>query len=356
MNVKLLMFNLPIYPRKGDTPEDFVGDFEEILPPGLENLGDGDGIVSSVGFDTLLEGLISAFRYESGGVLAFFLLLIGFSVLIAIAELSSELFDARLSSGLRTAVGAVTTFSIFSPFVRLVAEAGESFSALSDFFSALIPIITGLTAFGGAGGTAGVAALNMNISLSVIGRVVTELLLPLTTLVFSLSMVSFSPDGGGTGLAGAVRSAFLFIIGAVSTLLLASAGIQSFLTSSYDSITLRTVKYAVSGSIPIVSGTVSGAFSALCAAVSGAITSIGCASVVVILSLVSVPLISMLLYRFALTLSLAFLNFLGVKWGSQPISALRSAFDLLIAVYIMSALVYIIEIAIVMKCGVKLFG
>ncbi len=334
--------------KNADTPDSLLGDFLDFT--GADS---AEQILSGAGIDSLISELVSAIGQGTGAVFSFFLLLV-FTVLIAsLAERFSTLGDKELARVSRAAVSSVSALSVFSALFPLVTTVSESLSQLSSFFSALIPIATGILASAGAINTAGVQAVNMNIALSVCSWLSGKLLLPLVLMMFALTLVSGL--GGTKSIASSARSLFLWMVGIASVLVLAAAGMQSFFSSSADTAALRAAKYALSGTVPIVGSTVSGALSALWSGASYASSAVGVGSVLVITSIALSPLVLLLLYRLAISLAIAFSSALGAS-SAELLSGFRAAVDMLTALYTLNVIIYVVEAVIFMKCGVSVFG
>lgn len=348
----LWAFALPVSAE--NTAEDYLKDFSELLPDGSALSGSGEDIISGVGFDALLSELLLALRGESGEALSFFLLLVGVSLAFSLSELSFASWEQGLSAAVKGGVSAVASLLVFSRLHALVLSVKVSLSELSGFFSALVPIITGISAAGGAVSSAGVQAVNMNITLFLIEKISSDFLLPLVFCMFAFALVGSLGDGMSASLAKGVRSVFMWGFGIVSATLAAAVSLQSFLAASIDSAALRAAKYAVSGSIPIVGSTVSGVLSTLSGAVAQAGASVGVGAVAMLLISSAAPVILMLLYRLALSLCLSFLDFVGAAAGARALGAFRAALDALISVYTVALLIYILEIIIFIKGGASL--
>jgi stage III sporulation protein AE len=164
--------------------------------------------------------------------------------------------------------------------------------------------------------------------------------------------------GGGTvsGVAKNIKGLFNWILGIGTTVLLAAVSMQSIIAGAQDTAYLRAAKYAASGMIPLVGSTVSGALGTLAGGLSYVKSAVGVSAVMMIVTLALAPLVTLLLYRLAFSLSISFLEFMDAKGGVRSFSAFRSALDALIAVYSLSAVVYVSEIVVFMKSGVSVFG
>ncbi len=335
---------------------DYIDEFRNIVPDGNIYDDDSKDLISAVGFDALMSEILTALRGGVGKLASFLMLLLGLSVMFAFAELSETLFDVRLSSAVMAGTSGVSALVLGGAILPLVQQSAESLRTVSGFFSSLIPIVTGISASSGANVTAGVQALNMNITLSLLGTVLADLLLPFVFAMFAFSLVGSLGGNSFSAVSKLLRSSFMWILGICQFVLLTAVSLQSFIASSADGAAARAVKYAVSGSIPIVGSTVSGALSTLSGALSYASTVVGIGSVAVIISICLSPIILLLLYRFSFSAAIAFLGFLGAEKSGACLASFRSALDSLTAVYVMSTLVYILEIVVFMKSGVGFIG
>jgi len=208
-----------------------------------------------------------------------------------------------------------------------------------------------LTALGGMANTAAAESVCMNVALGFASGFLSEYVMPLAAMFFSLSLVTAADaDGITAGIASAIKGIFMFIIGGVSTLLLAALALQTVITTAADGIAMKGIKYAVSGMIPIVGGTVSGALSTLTAGLSYAGGVVGVSSIVALIGIMGAPVITLLIYRIIMKIAVSISSLSGAGFGSRMLSSFLSATDALIATLVFSSLIYIFEIVIFMRC------
>ena len=337
-----------------DYIEDTLSDYEKILPEG-EGGTDADALYEEVGIKAFIEDVIAAIRGEGNEITDFFLTLLGVTVM---SSLSASLFSGgaigELSSALESALSAIGAVLVFERLRALVFGVSSALSELSAFFGALIPIMTGLTASGGGGGTAAAQAAGMSLSLGAINMLSSNLLLPLVSVIFALSFVgALSGDGAVGALAGSVKSIFMWTVGILSTVLIASLSLQTVITGASDSLAMRTAKYAASGMIPIVGGAVSSTLATLASGISYAKSIVGVGAISAIVGICIAPLVRLILCRFAFEVCIALSGFFS-KSPTKYLSAMRSALDALMAVFSLSCVIYITEIILFMRCGVAL--
>lgn len=349
------LFSVSVYAGGETDANRFFDELVEIIPKDTLNIESPEEVLSGVGIDSFLEILMSAFSERSGEVVSFFVFLLGVTVFIAASESSpfdSPTFSKQISAG----ISAVCSLAVFSRIEPVVGAVKESIEELSLFFSSLLPVITGISAAGGGVNLASVQAFNMNLTLSVVGRVASAVLIPLSMSLFALALLSGFDNGGISTVSKNVKGFFGWILGIGSTVLLGVVSLQSMIASATDTAYLRAAKYAASGMIPVVGSTVSGALATLVGGLSYVRSAVGTSAVMVVVTMSLSPLVVLLLYRLSFSICISVLEFVGAVGGVRTFSAFRAAFDSLISVYVVSVLVYITEIVIFMKSGVEIFG
>lgn len=339
---------------EADYIEDTLSDYKEILPQG-EATSDADEILEEVGIKAFIQDIINAIQGQRNEITDFFLTLLGVTV---ITSLSVSLFTGsvtgELSAAMESALSAIGAVLIFERLRALVGGVSAALSELSAFFGALIPIMTGLTASGGGGGTAAAQAAGMSLSLGAINMLSSNLLLPMVSVIFALALVgALSGDGAVSALAGSVKSMFMWTVGILSTVLIASLSLQTVITGATDSMAMRTAKYAAAGMIPIVGGTVSSTLATLASGISYAKSVVGVGAISAIVGICIAPLVRLILCRFSFEICIALSGFFS-KSPTKYLSAMRSALDALMAVFSLSCVIYITEIVLFMRCGVAL--
>ena len=326
------------------------GELRELYDGFISSLPDGvpyktEEILGSLGIGEVLSWISGAlFSSENKSALVLF---VSIGILFAIAELfSAELADASPTA--RSAVAVILSLPVINLCRGLVFEVSEGIRASSELFSGIIPTLTALLAIGSGGAAASASGAALGVSLGFVTGVLAKSLLPLSVMIFSASMVSAFDTGGITdGVAKGIRGIFSFLIGITSLLIVGILGVQTVIAVSADNLALKSAKYAISGMIPVVGGTVSGALSALISGVKLLSGTVGAVSTVALLSVVSLPLIRLLFFRFCLFVCITVCSFSQGSFGAKFFTSVRGAVDTLIAVLASSALVYLLEIMIV---------
>ena len=350
----IIVVILPFFTIRASADEQvdgYISDFENIIPDGFsEDILDTQGLIEAASLRGLLSEILSVIEGGGSATLGFFLSLVGITLLLSLASLSHQ----RLSKHTEAGVSVVCSVLIFGSLRPIFDSLSDSLTSLTDFFSALIPISVGITALGGGEVTAGVQASGMYLTLSIVGSIGGRVLVSVSAV--GLAMALLSAFGGDTvsSLVKGVKGVFYWIVGIVTALISGAFSLQTAIASATDSATMRAVKYLAGGLIPVVGSTVSGALATLASGISYAKTIIGGGSVVVMLSLVLAPLVMLLLYRLSLSVATALASLTGTNSAERLFTAYRLSLDMVIAVYSLSALIYLFEIILFLKTGVAL--
>lgn len=344
--VTIAVFTLPVAAE--ENVDKHLSDFENILPEHLSGITeDEEKLISSVGIDALLHDVISALC-EGGGALAFFAVLIGGVAISAVADRCHVRHTEDASRAVGILLSAVTLTTVVPLFDGVLSGLSEA----TDFFAACVPIMAAVGVAGGGIAGAGVQAVGMDLTIAILSRV----LLPIFTALisFSLALGALSPlgDPSSESVMGSARSFFLWLLGIVTALIMGALSLQTVVAAAGDSARMRAAKYVASGMIPVVGGTVAGSMATLASGLSYVKGIIGAGAVAVLISIFLSPLVMLLLYRLALTVASSLADFLGVSAPARIYKVFARAFDLVIAVYTTSVVLYIFEVVLFCASGV----
>lgn len=334
--------------------EKFWEEYLDAVPDGSVS-ADSEDIISGVGIDALLSELVSAVGVGAGSAASFLVMLLGVAVLIALSDtLGGD--GGSLSSHASAGVTVMSAVLIFGRLGEVIFSVSENLEELSVFFSAIIPVMSGILLASGNVSSSAYQAFNMNVTLSAVSYLSNTLLIPLVFAMFALALISSFEGGRISSVAKSLKGTFIWIMGIGTTVVIGAVSMQSIIAGARDSAYLRAAKYAASGMIPVVGNVVSSALSTLTGGMIYVKSAVGVSAVTVIVGLALAPLITLLLYRFALSISISFLDFMGSSGGVRSFSAFRAALDCLISVYALSCVIYISEIVVFIKSGVNAFG
>ena len=240
----------------------------------------------------------------------------------------------------------------FGALIRLFSEAAAYFSSIHTAVTAALTTLTALGAMRGAVQTAAVTGMGMALFLAVMETVACSVLFPFLRVCTGLSLAS--SVGGGEGLSqvsGLLRRQFLWLIGALMMILCAVLSYQTVLARAADSVTMRAVKFTLSGAVPIIGGAVGEAASSLAAGISLTAKTVGVLGIAAVLWQILPTLCSVYLTRLAFSVSGTAASFLGMTREEAVLGECASLAGFLLAVCSASAVLYILMITLCMNGG-----
>ena len=333
-----------MYDSKRDASESIDGilnDFSLIIPDGMEDVLDDP--VGRIGFNSLISDLVDILSGGMPEFVSFFLLLFGCAVLVLLVGQLGDGISAGAKGGVSVSVGAVILIRLFP----LLTSSADMVREVGEFFSLLIPIISGGAALSG-GAVAASSLSGMTVTASFIGGA-TSLLFPLVGASMIVGVLSaISSDVTPAPLDG-IRKNLVRVFGIISAVIGGLFSLQTSVASVRDGATIRALRYAVGNTIPVVGGVVSGTLSTLGGGLGYAMGVIGGGGVAVMLSLALSPILELLLYRLAFFVVGLFLDLFPATEGTRVISALAGGLDALIGTLSLSVAVYMLEAVLVMK-------
>lgn len=335
-----------------------------------ESLWESFGGSASLGFSSIKD-LIASFTSGDGGLSASSVLeavkqlalaafrqsFASYAALIAVAVLSALM---GVISKEKDGIGSAAGFLCFGMGVALVAYnlarmimlTATSIDVLSKCIETVTPVMTAaLAATGSAASGTLMQPLTAFLSLAVSG-VFKNLVLPLASAAGMASMLGvLSESGSLEHLFGFFKSAVKWIIGAVFTIYFGVVSIQGITVARADSLAMRTARYALDKSVPIVGGAVSGTLDTLLVSASLIKNAAGAAAVVTTVLTAASPLISIACAGLACRAVAALCEPLGDKRIPGLLTKMADVCTLLFATLIAVAAMFIITAGLTFAAG-----
>ena len=333
-----------------ESPTDSLADFYNALPPEVYPLLDGrleseQSAGELIGMEALLDYALDAakegFSLQKGSLFK----ILGVTLLSVLAGLFCRGMQSESSALLcERAVGLVSTLAFFGVLSDSLFAVTAWCADLSTFCRGLAPVLTGLLLFGGNAGGATASGVAMSAFLLVSEEIASGFLFGLISVLFALVLVGcFGKRDLTEGIFSFVRTVYLTVISLIGTLLCASLGFQSMLSSSADTLAARTAKFALGNLVPVVGGTVSATLGTAAASLAVLRGTVGIGAVVTVLLLTLPHLFSLWYLRMCFSLCGSLAGMLGCPEVCRQQKNFRGLFDLLMAtVAILSVLLLFI--------------
>lgn len=337
--------------------EPYFSDFLDALPSELQNalsgVTDPASAAELVGVERLLSLLLDAVQDGVSGSLPFFLRLLGITLILSLLSYLAADLSGGSANAAQMGIAVMLTFLLFRFAQEDIVRATACLSELSALSDALIPVFFGLFAAGGSTATATATAAGFTAFSYLLKGVCMAVLLPLLHLLFA--SVAIRTAGGKLkteGLFSTLGSTYVTILGFLSLLLVTSLGFQSSLAASSDSLAAGAVRFTVGRLVPVVGASLSGSLRTVAASLSLVKGTLGTLSVFALLSLLLPPLAELLLHRLCLSLCASVSGMLGCERARESFLSFRAIYDLAAATLAVCLVLFILLIALVLRCGV----
>lgn len=341
--------------RAGDTLNSFWeeaggGAFINTLPDafGLDGqMPSSDAVLRLLDGEAALSRIWDALRGEGVGAGALCARLCGILLLCAIWRLYRG--EARgVHDDFLCGISALVCALI--GFEALAGAFASSASYLAEIHTAMTAALTTLctlSAMRGAVVTASVTSVGMALFLSVMEVLCTGVCFPFLRVCTGLSLAAGA--GGGSvlsELSALLRKQFLFLIGGMMTILCAVLSYQTVLSRAADSVTMRAVRFTLSGTVPIIGGAVSEAASTVAAGFSLVKRTVGVLGAALLLWQMLPPICEVILLRAALSLSAALASLLGMTREADILRDCASIGGFLLAIVIAASVLYLLMLSL----------
>ena len=307
-------------------------------------------------YDSVFSALFSALTDSLADMLP------AFAVICAVSLLCGVL-NAVKGSFLRDSTGEIIFFACYiSVVVVLLSQLVEVFSLCSRTMNGLkrqmeiiFPVL--LTLMAASGGTVSVGVYQPAVAFLCDGvaDILTDVVLPFTAVIIVLGMVEkLNKNVKLNGFISLFKSINKWLIGISVTVFGIFLTAQGLTSATYDGISMRAAKYAISNSIPIVGNFISGGFDIVLAGNILIKNSVGIIGVFLILAVALQPVLSLVGFSLFLRLTAAISEPVGDERISGFLTGLADAMGYVVACLVSLAFLYFLTILLLI-CSAGVF-
>lgn len=269
-------------------------------------------------YDTMWESVLALIWEEGRAMLP------AFAVILAVAVLCGILNSAKsgfLQSSMSDIIHFVSYISVGAVVLAVLTNILQAaFSAIADMqrqMQVVYPLLLTLMAASGGAVSAGVFRPAVAFLASGVCELFTAVVLPTSVVVVALTFAgNLSPNVRCEKLGGLFKSVNKWLIGLTLGLFTLFLTVQGIASAQYDGLSLRAVKYLVSGSVPIVGGFLSGGVDLVLAGSALIKNALGSFSVLLLFASVLRPLLLFAAFQLFLRLCAAATEPVGGKISS----------------------------------------
>jgi len=232
----------------------------------------------------------------------------------------------------------------------IVARAAATLNAGGAFLLTFVPIFAGIMVITGQLTTATVFSMSLIMAGQVFMYITAVFLTPLTSVILGVSTAgAVSPDLKVDALSETVKKIVILTLGLLVTLFTGLLSLQSFISSSADTVAMKAARFTVSSSVPFVGGAVGDALSTVRGSVNLLRNSTGTFGIIAGIAIIAPTLISVFVHKIALSIAAA----VSSVFGLLRLSALLKSGESVLS--IIFALLFCFTLVVVISVGLMLF-
>jgi len=258
---------------------------EEMIDAILNNrfILDGNGII-----ENLAQLFFGSVKKSMGNVTV----LLATAILLSLSE-NMKLLDGKVHTAVITGIRVIFAVALFKNTSEYFLSISSTLNSVSSFSSTLMPLLFTALAFSGAAGSCTTLAPSLSLLTGTMPCVFTTVIMSLISVGFSVGTVNgVLEEKKLSGLTDLLKSVASFAIGAIFTLLSAIIAISGIAANVYDGIGMRSIKYAIGSSVPIIGGSVGDSLSLVLASGQSLKGAVGITGLIAIIGIIIIPLLN----------------------------------------------------------------
>ncbi len=255
-------------------------------------------------------------------------------------------FSAESISNIISFVGLLAIiFIVSSNISSLWQDCKNIIENIANLCAIMSPIITTLMIAGGANVSASLYSPAVNILSSLISNVMLNIALPLIGVMMLFSIISnFSTSVKLSKFADLSSSIIKWTLGITATVFTVFLSVQGITSATYDGISIKAAKYAISNSIPLVGGFIRDGFDLVIAGSVLIKNSVGLVCVFGVIGMILSPIIKMIVFSLILKTCSALVEPIADARISNFCMAISKCINYLIAVTLVVGLMFFITV------------
>lgn len=303
----------PFYDGKeefGSFIEDLPDEIQDILPDDiLEAVDSPEKALEIFGPEYIIDISSGLFKNALSSALKTFAFIASISLIMTLLSSVGSAFCSE-NSGIRvwnlagTLCIGYCTYSLVWSHIESVLTFSKN---ISTFIKSLAVVMGGIYLSAGETGSAGVHSVWVFSITSFTEELCGNILLPIMQISFAATLSSGVISGTNISrLVQMIRNAFASLLVFFMTVISVILSFQTIIAHSSDTVAMRSIKYAISHSVPIIGGLVSDSARTLSTGLTLMKNSVGFIGIVIIILISLYPLISLTVSKYSLQLASSF--------------------------------------------------
>lgn len=330
---------------------DDVGLFKSSIKDKLNQILQGEYFTN---YSSVITAILSLVLGDIRTILPFVFTLVAIGILCNIIS-NMRPDNKGVSDVINFVFLSVTVLIVIIAFKNILQSTNTTISYISSQMQIVFPIL--ITLLASIGSIASISIYNPLVAVltGTVNIVFNKFLYPLFITIFIFTILSNLTDTIKLDkLGGFMMSMFKWTVGIVFTIFMGFLSIQGISAGKYDSVSIKTTKFAMKSYIPIIGSYVSDGIDFLILGSVLVKNSIGLIGVLILLITILSPILMIIVYKLALQLSSGILEMTGNKKISTFLASCSKILILPIVLIIGISFMYVITICLII-CTANIF-
>lgn len=303
------------------------------------------------GYTSVFEAIVGLLLQNIVSFVPLFALIISIGLLSSfVSNLTPNTKNKTITDIVHFVCYSLIIIVVFSQIVSLTKLTGNTLNSLKTQIDLIFPIL--LTIMTSLGSVAAVSVYQPAVAIfsGTIVQLFSNIIMPLFifTLVFNV-VGNLSTSLKLKKFHEFFNSSFKWLIGTTFTIFTAFLSIQGITASSYDTVSIKTAKFAMRSYIPILGGYLSDGFNVIMA--SGVLikNAVGLVGLVIMFFTILTPIVQIVILKLGFNLTAAILEPIVDKRISDFIMAVSKTLIMLLCTILAVAFMYLIIIGLIVS-------
>lgn len=287
-----------------DDLEDLFGDCDLFSGSLIHNLIELVNGNAENAFESFAENFLDKLKNRLFSVIPLCVTLSSIVILLAVIEsVNSERLDKSVAS-LTSFIGNLAIIGVvLGYFIQEYAITRQTINTLTKEIQVVFPIIlTLMTAYGGTA-TVSVFKPSSVVLCNGVSLIFCNILLPITVMIFVFNAInSFSQKVKTDKTVDFLKSGYKWIVGLSGVFFCFFITAQGIASSTYDNLSLKAIKYAMSSSLPLINSLIAGGFDVVVASCVLIKNALGILTLILLLDTVATPVCGLVILSLLLRL------------------------------------------------------
>lgn len=320
----------------------------------LKSLITGD---FSLDYGSIFSALSGIFFDQISGLLPVFCVICAVSVLCGILGRFKSSFAERGASKMIFFVGySAVLVLILTSLSGIVQDCGSTVHSLQAQMQAIFPVL--LTLIATSGGSVSVAVYQPAVLFlsEIIVDIVARIVFPLAAMICVLNMVgNMSQEIKLKNFSNLFAAVIKWVLGLSLAAFTVFLTVQGITSATYDGLSFKAAKYAVSNTVPIIGGFLGSGFDLVIAGSVLIKNSVGSCGIFLLVIVLIVPLVQLIAYNLFLKLAAAVTEPIGDAGISNFLSSLSGTVNYFTAGLLAVGFMYFITVLLLICSSNTLF-